>query len=77
MASGNNESGTTASPGGAAWATSTARDNLYTNTPPNAPMAAGTVTVGIAGGSQPHNNMQPYLGMNFIIAVEGTFPSRN
>lgn len=32
---------------------------------------------GLAGGSQPHNNMQPYLGMNFIIALEGIFPSRN
>ncbi|WP_291120044.1 phage tail protein [Empedobacter sp. UBA7248] len=29
------------------------------------------------GGNQPHNNMQPYLGINFIIAIEGNFPSRN
>ena len=28
------------------------------------------------GGSQPHNNMQPYLGMNFIIALIGLYPSR-
>lgn len=35
------------------------------------------LTCGIAGGSQPHNNMQPYLGMNFIIAIEGIYPSRN
>lgn len=34
-------------------------------------------TVGITGGSQPHNNMQPYLGLNFSIAIEGIFPSRN
>jgi microcystin-dependent protein len=30
-----------------------------------------------AGGSQPHNNMQPYLVLNFIIALQGIFPSRN
>jgi microcystin-dependent protein len=30
-----------------------------------------------AGGSQPHGNMQPYLGLNFIIALQGIFPSRN
>jgi microcystin-dependent protein len=29
-----------------------------------------------AGGSQPHNNMQPYLTMNFIIALQGVFPPR-
>ncbi len=40
-------------------------------------MAANTVTVGIAGGSQPHNNMQPYLGMNYIICIAGIYPSRN
>lgn len=31
----------------------------------------------IAGGNQPHNNIQPYLAMNFCIALEGIFPSRN
>ncbi len=34
-------------------------------------------TIGVAGGSQPHNNMQPYLGMNYIICLQGIFPSRN
>ena len=33
--------------------------------------------VGLAGGSQPHNNMQPFLCLNYIIALEGIFPSRN
>ncbi|HVW96145.1 MAG TPA: tail fiber protein [Mucilaginibacter sp.] len=33
--------------------------------------------VGLAGGSQPHNNMQPFLAVSFIIALEGIFPSRN
>lgn len=29
------------------------------------------------GGGQPHTNIQPYLCVNFIIALEGIFPSRN
>ena len=29
------------------------------------------------GGSQPHLNMQPFLTLNFIIALQGIFPSRN
>lgn len=30
-----------------------------------------------AGGSQPHTNMQPSLTLNFVIALQGIFPSRN
>jgi microcystin-dependent protein len=30
-----------------------------------------------AGGNQPHENRQPYLVLNYCIAVEGIFPSRN
>lgn len=37
----------------------------------------GSVTVGVNGGSQPHNNMQPYLGMNYIICLQGIYPSRS
>jgi microcystin-dependent protein len=33
--------------------------------------------IGVAGGSQPHNNMSPFLCVNFLIALEGIFPSRN
>jgi microcystin-dependent protein len=40
-------------------------------------MASQAITVGSAGDSQPHNNMQPFLGLNYIIAIEGVFPSRN
>lgn len=38
--------------------------------------AAGTVTVGLAGGSQPVPIRNPFLGSNFIIALEGIFPPR-
>jgi microcystin-dependent protein len=44
----------------------------------NSPLAtANPATIGITGGSQPHNNMQPYLGLNYIICLEGIYPSRN
>jgi len=29
------------------------------------------------GGSQPHENMSPYLVLNFVIALQGIFPSQN
>jgi microcystin-dependent protein len=34
-------------------------------------------TISNTGGSQPHMNMQPYTVVNFIIALQGIFPSRN
>ena len=34
-------------------------------------------TVGNTGGSQPHENTQPYLVLNFCIALQGIFPSQN
>lgn len=33
-------------------------------------------TIGITGSGQPHNNMMPYLTMNFCIALQGIFPPR-
>ncbi|MEZ2337940.1 phage tail protein [Mucilaginibacter sp. RCC_168] len=33
--------------------------------------------IGPAGGTQPHDNMQPYLAVTFIIALEGIYPARN
>jgi microcystin-dependent protein len=37
-------------------------------------LASGAVQA--AGGSQPHENMQPWLGINFIISIYGVFPSQ-
>jgi microcystin-dependent protein len=34
-------------------------------------------TSGLIGGNQPHENRQPYLVLNFIIALQGVFPSQN
>jgi microcystin-dependent protein len=42
---------------------------------PNTAMNA--LIVGNIGGSQAHTNMQPFLVLNFIIALQGIFPSQN
>ena len=47
---------------------------LY-NTAPNTTLQPGTVTN--VGGSQPHENRQPFIVLNFIIALQGAFPSQN
>ncbi|HEX8167382.1 MAG TPA: tail fiber protein [Beijerinckiaceae bacterium] len=49
--------------------------NIYGTGPVGPTMNAKVVSN--AGGSQPHNNMMPYLVLNFIIALQGIFPSRN
>jgi microcystin-dependent protein len=36
-----------------------------------------TGSTGPAGGDQPHDNMPPFQAVNFIIALQGIFPSRN
>jgi microcystin-dependent protein len=48
--------------------------DLYRQTTPSAAMAAQSV--GPAGGSQPHENTQPFLCVNFIISLYGIFPSQ-
>jgi microcystin-dependent protein len=51
--------------------------NLYTNTvTPLTPMAPSALPL-FNGGSQPHPNMMPYLGMFWIIAFQGVFPARS
>ena len=60
---------------GAALSTSTP-NNIYSSAISNlVSLNAGTVTS--VGGSQAHLNMQPYLTLNFCIALQGIFPSQN
>jgi microcystin-dependent protein len=41
------------------------------------PQDAVKITIANAGGNQSFNNRSPYLGLNYLIALEGIFPSRN
>jgi microcystin-dependent protein len=43
---------------------------------PGAPVAMNATNVLPVGGSQPHDNMQPYLVLNFIISLFGVFPNQ-
>lgn len=45
---------------------------LYTGSAPSVPLNANAITP--AGGSQPHENLQPYLCINFILSLFGIFP---
>ena len=50
--------------------------NIYA--PAGSPVTAlDPQAIATAGGSQPHQNMQPFMALNFIIALQGIFPSRN
>jgi microcystin-dependent protein len=49
--------------------------DIYTAAPFDSVLSNGTI--GMAGNSQPHNNIQPLLTINWCIALEGIFPSRN
>jgi microcystin-dependent protein len=49
--------------------------NSYSSAAANTPLnSSGLSTV---GGNLPHNNMMPYLGLTFIIALQGIFPARS
>jgi microcystin-dependent protein len=65
--------GTQSSPGGGVWANSSLGQFDNTN-PPDSIMAVGAL--GPAGGSQPHDNMAPFLVVNFILSLFGVFPSQ-
>jgi microcystin-dependent protein len=54
------------------WAMSTA--NPYSAT---SNVSMNAAALGTSGSSQPHNNMPPYLTLNFVIALQGIFPSQN
>lgn len=74
------ENGSTQSPANAVWA------EYATNTRP--PVQAklygpntnqvmlSPLALNVSGSSQPHNNMQPFLALNYIIALQGEFPPR-
>ena len=65
--------GTSAQPSGMMLARDPAGVPTFGNGGSPAALALGAVAP--SGGGQPHDNMPPYLGLNFIIAYEGIFPS--
>ena len=66
--------GNTVSPSGAYWAPGP-RLLLYSAATNLTPMSPGAV--GLAGGGQPHDNLKPYLTLNYVIWTVGIFPARS
>jgi len=56
-----------------------ARAEIYTDAKPDSKLngSAASTTISNTGGSQAHNNMPPYLVLNFVIALAGIFPPRS
>jgi microcystin-dependent protein len=71
---GSTASGSQSGPGGGVWAASNPPTSIYSNLAPSVAMNAQAI--GNDGGSQPHDNMMPFLVINFIICVAGIFPSQ-
>lgn len=70
-------SGDATTPDNALWASAMEGrigTNMYSDASPG--QAMNPMTTGITGGSQPHNNMPPYLCISFIIALQGIYPQR-
>ena len=68
------QDGTSQSPIGEKTAISVGGLQIYNTAAPNVQMAPQAVAV--QGSSLPHNNMMPYLTVNFCIAMQGVFPPR-
>jgi microcystin-dependent protein len=76
-------SATTNAPGGALTAEGKSEGRGASPINAYAPLQTGTATmlapgqVGASGGGQPHNNLQPYLTLNWCIALQGVYPARS
>lgn len=63
----------TAGPAGGVLATASVK--LYGNGAPGSPMANAAISP--SGGSQPHDNMAPFLALNYIISLFGIYPQQS
>jgi microcystin-dependent protein len=66
-------------PAGNAWASGQKGFGAVYAAPPgpSATLQMNQFALSIAGGNLPHNNMTPFLGLTFIIALQGVFPARS
>ena len=72
LAMGQSANGNQPAPGGGVWASSSL--NQYANVAADTNMNAANI--GMDGGSQPHENIMPYLCVSFILSLFGVFPSQ-
>jgi microcystin-dependent protein len=74
-ASGVTAHGNQAGPAGGVWAAASGGVNPYSTSAANATLHEGAIR--LATGGQPHDNMSPFLVINFVISLFGIFPSMN
>ena len=70
----NSDAGVQPSPESGVWATNTSL-SPYIDVAPSTAM--DPAAIGSSGGSQPHDNMIPFLVINFILSLFGVFPSQS
>ena len=51
--------------------------NVYAAGTADTPMSSSAIQVSVTGNTQPIPNLQPYLAINYLIALQGIYPSRN
>lgn len=73
-----NAEGTDNSPNNTLLATSgtDSRGNFVYTSSPGTTIGMNPQQLGLTGGGAPHNNMSPYLTLNYCIALQGVFPQR-
>ncbi|WP_432774652.1 tail fiber protein [Brevibacillus gelatini] len=69
---------TTINPSGKVWSNTVGRGQILAYGPAGSPeqVPLSPMAVSSAGQGMPHNNRQPYLGVNYIICLQGEFPPR-
>jgi microcystin-dependent protein len=67
----------TPTPSTTTWLSTSNPQQLYLGSTATVNAAFAPNAISTVGGSQPHENMQPYLAINFCISLYGVFPSRN
>ncbi len=73
---GSTKNGTLKQPSPTEFLAQSGAGNLYQSNPLANMVVMNQQALSISGGSLPHNNMQPYLTLTYIIALRGVFPSR-
>ncbi|XID90252.1 phage tail protein [Paenibacillaceae bacterium WGS1546] len=73
QAVGDSGAATLPSPSGNVWGTTAASRPIYAST---SNVKLNPEAIGTAGGSQAHNNMQPYTAVSFCIALQGIYPPK-
>jgi len=77
-ASGSSNPSDKTTPAGNAWAGGSQRgQNVYSDATGASRAPMSPLATSVTGSGQPHNNMPPYLGLTFIIALQGVFPARS